>query len=274
MRDLSQQLIELGPRVSFPDPPDLAGAVLADPRLRQTRPPVRIHRAVAVALVAVLVVVLALPGPRAAIASLLGLGGTQITIVDELPSVALTGVIPGDRVTLGEARSQLGFGLLLPDAEPTELYIERSGPSQILTMAFVGDDGAYGLTITEMSDGGRRRPAGEGGAARREDRAGGTSVATLVTGSKERMSCCSSTGKVCRARSGPGWLETRCCSSVTGSPCGSNLVSTSPEPSKSPPRSTDAKGPPQNKIRGVVWWCGDHRDGVGGVFGDDSAASG
>ena len=151
MRDLSQQLIELGPRVSFPDPPDLAGAVLADPRLRQTRPPVRIHRAVAVALVAVLVVVLALPGPRAAIASLLGLGGTQITIVDELPSVALTGVIPGDRVTLGEARSQLGFGLLLPDAEPTELYIERSGPSQILTMAFVGDDGAYGLTITEMS---------------------------------------------------------------------------------------------------------------------------
>ena len=77
MRDLSQQLIELGPRVSFPDPPDLAGVVLADPRLRQTRPPVRIHRAVAVALVAVLVVVLALPGPRAAIASLLGLGGTQ-----------------------------------------------------------------------------------------------------------------------------------------------------------------------------------------------------
>ena len=34
------------------------------------------------------------------------------------------------------------------------------------------------------------------------------------------------------------------------------------------------KGPPQNKSRGVVWWCGDHRDGVGGVFGDDSAASG
>ena len=35
-----------------------------------------------------------------------------------------------------------------------------------------------------------------------------------------------------------------------------------------------AKGPPQNKIRGVVWWCGDHRDGFGRVFGDDSAASG
>ena len=34
------------------------------------------------------------------------------------------------------------------------------------------------------------------------------------------------------------------------------------------------RDPPQNKIRGVVWWCGDHRDGFGRVFGDDSAASG
>ena len=38
--------------------------------------------------------------------------------------------------------------------------------------------------------------------------------------------------------------------------------------------SDDPKGPPQNKSRGVVWWCGDHRDGFGRVFGDDSAASG
>ena len=41
-----------------------------------------------------------------------------------------------------------------------------------------------------------------------------------------------------------------------------------------PVEVVNGKGPPQNKIRGVVWWCGDHRDGVGGVFGDDSAASG
>ena len=38
-------------------------------------------------------------------------------------------------------------------------------------------------------------------------------------------------------------------------------------------QTNSPKGPPHNKVRGIMWWCGDHRDGVGRVSGDDSAPS-
>lgn len=151
MGDLEQQLARLGADISLPDPPDLTAAILADPRMRRVSPPVRFRRRVGVAVLAVLIVVVAIPAPRRAIASLLGLGGTEITFVDELPPAAAEGVIPGERVSLSQARALVPFGILLPDAEPDELFVDRAGPSQILTMVFDVGESTYGLVITEMS---------------------------------------------------------------------------------------------------------------------------
>lgn len=151
MGDLEQQLARLGANISLPDPPDLTAAILADPRMRPASRSVWTRRRVGVAVLATLIVVAAIPGPRRAIASLLGLGGTEITFVDELPPAAAEGMIPGERVSLSQARALVPFAILLPDAEPDELFVDRSGPSQILTMVFGSGEETYGLVITEMS---------------------------------------------------------------------------------------------------------------------------
>jgi hypothetical protein len=139
--DLERALLELGTQLAFPETPDLATAV----RLRLRAPrrrgwvwswPRALAAAAAVAIVAVAVGLAAWPEGRQAVANRLGIGGVQVTHVDDVPTPTPGPTSPsqppgaslglGARVSLDEAQQRFGAAVLLPDLDlgpPDAVYV-------------------------------------------------------------------------------------------------------------------------------------------------------
>lgn len=148
---LETLLSEVGSEVAFPDTPDIVDAVM---RSVVAPPPVwtrRFRLVLATALV-MIVMLTVLPGPRRAVADLLGLGGVGITVASELPQAAVAGEFSGLEVTLQAAQTEVDFALLVPDgiAGPDVVFLDDSVPGGLVTLAYQPGRESYGLVITEM----------------------------------------------------------------------------------------------------------------------------
>lgn len=154
-RDLLEVLlVEVGAEVVFPETPAMVDDVLAGINRRRpvsNRP--RQLRVAIVALVVILAAVLAMPGPRRAVAGLLGIGGVAITTVPELPPVAVASDFTGDPVSLDSAQTATGFTLLVPVGygDPAGVYLDDEIPGGLATLAYQPGDDSYGLVITQMA---------------------------------------------------------------------------------------------------------------------------
>jgi hypothetical protein len=105
-------LADLGRRLDLPDGTDPAAAAIdriraGEPAGRRRRPLLLVAAAVLVALA----LVAALPGPRAAVARLVGIGGVEITPVEQIESGLSPALDLGDPLPVDDALDRLGGGL-------------------------------------------------------------------------------------------------------------------------------------------------------------------
>src|SRR5258706_9320146 len=154
MRDdlLVATLVDLGEHIDVPSSRDLAPAVVRSLRGAESRPRSR-RRVLAVVLAAV--AVLALPGPREAVADWLGLRTVHIVRVDTLPSDLGTILNLGHEVPLDQLRGSAFTVLTAPSlGPPTRAYTgEPSAGSVTLVWSAgqrtpIGDD--IGILLTEI----------------------------------------------------------------------------------------------------------------------------
>ena len=156
MTPLERELTALAAGV-FDETPDLASAV----RARIEREPAREswwggrRRALAVGLAAVVVAIgaaFAVPQARSAILRWLGIGGVRVEFVDRLPPVA-TGRAPiiGVPVSLAEARTRVGFRVVVPAGEPGPpdgVYVGHFGVDEVTLL--YGRPTRVRLLLTEV----------------------------------------------------------------------------------------------------------------------------
>jgi hypothetical protein len=149
MAELETALRQLGGEVAFPPTPDLASAI----RGGLERPPVWRRPAaiaLAVALVAAIAAVLAVPQSRSAILDWLGLRNLSVVRVDTLPRVPATGRLGlGREVTLNEARRRAPWALV-PDSKPDSVYVSESLPGGRVSLLW-GTPANVRLLLTEFS---------------------------------------------------------------------------------------------------------------------------
>lgn len=151
-RELEGILVDIGRRLAYPEPTRMADAVRA--RMLAPRPPRwGMRRLVpAFATVALLLVVLALasPGVRAAAREFLHLRGIDIFPVPSVPapttpppSTSPGSLFPGERTTLAAARTRVPFAIKVPGdlGEPDEVYLERVGTSDRVTLVYLAGPG-------------------------------------------------------------------------------------------------------------------------------------
>ncbi len=98
--------------IAFPDEPDLVPGVLA----RLERPRRRVWLIPALAVLAAVGALLAIPQTRAAILDLFRVGGVEIRRVETQPQAPVQSQQLGRRVTLADARDAVDFPLLVPAA--------------------------------------------------------------------------------------------------------------------------------------------------------------
>jgi hypothetical protein len=119
MRPLERELRGLAADVAWPPAPDVTRAVAArlgaEPpatsRWWRRRPILAVALA---ALLAAVVATLAVPPARTAVLRWLGIGSVRIERVEELPATLPAGPLPGQQVSLTEARAAVSFDLLEP----------------------------------------------------------------------------------------------------------------------------------------------------------------
>jgi hypothetical protein len=136
MSELERALLAVGRELDVPEAPDLVPAVLERIESRPGRTTRWFGRrelaiAVAVALLAALAAVLAVPDARSALLRVLHLGGERIELVDELPRAGseLDETALGEPVTLEEARRRAGFPLRELEERPDRVYLLGTRPS-------------------------------------------------------------------------------------------------------------------------------------------------
>jgi hypothetical protein len=149
--ELERTLTQLGRELDFPDTPDLAPQVrtrLESParhRRRRTAllPPAGLRRALALALIALLVlaggVFAAVPSVRDAVLEFFGLKGATVERREELPPAPETRPLQlGQRMTLDGATDMLGFTPLVPadPGEADETFVKRDVPGGELSLAY------------------------------------------------------------------------------------------------------------------------------------------
>jgi hypothetical protein len=117
--NLEQELRSLP--IEFPQEPDLVPRV----RERLERPARRPWLILALAGVAALGALLAIPQTRAAIFDLFRIGGVEVRRVETQPRAPERDPDLGRRVTFAEANDAVDFPLLAPD-EPFDTYLDRS----------------------------------------------------------------------------------------------------------------------------------------------------
>jgi hypothetical protein len=148
MRDdeLETTLVEIGERLSYPTPTQLASAVrarLREPRARRAfwTAPAFAPAFVTIALL-LLVVAIASPGLRTAAQEFLHLRGIDIFPVPSVASVApsLPVAVPGERTTLDEARRRVRFAIRVPTAPelgaPDDVFVETTSTSDTVTLVY------------------------------------------------------------------------------------------------------------------------------------------
>ena len=161
--DLEGALRDLGANLAWPDPPDLVAGVRrgleAPPdlagRVRSRIEPLAPRktgrqgwRAAAVAAAALLLVgIVALPGPRRAVADLLGLGGVRVTRVPgplpsptRPPSPLGETLALGERVTLAQARADLARPVPTPRLpgyqRPDAVWLDKAIPGGAVSLVY------------------------------------------------------------------------------------------------------------------------------------------
>jgi hypothetical protein len=122
--NLEQELRALP--IAFPAEPDLTSAVLA--RLERRRR--RVWLVPALAAVAAVGALFAIPQTRAAILDFLRIGGEEIRRVETEPRAPARPPEPGERVTPAEAQGAVDFPLLVPDAA-FEAFIDETVPGMV-----------------------------------------------------------------------------------------------------------------------------------------------
>ena len=153
MTELERQLVALGAAIEYPPTPNLAARVRS--RLEARRPVFGfgLRRALAFALVVLIVAVgalMAVPSTRSAILGWLGLNGVAIERVETLPEVR-----PGAELELGEpvsreeAARRAGHEVRVPEAlgPPDAVYVRQAFPVEIVSLVYAeGDEPEYVLT--------------------------------------------------------------------------------------------------------------------------------
>lgn len=133
MPELERALAALAPELDWPPTPDLSARLQLVERVPRRRP--RWALAVALAVLAVLAAVLAVPQSRSAFLRILHLGGEEIHIVEELPPVSprldLEAAL-GDRTTVAAAQRHVDFRIRVPDEPPDRVYLGAGGRSVTL----------------------------------------------------------------------------------------------------------------------------------------------
>jgi hypothetical protein len=142
MAELSNGVLEralTGLPIDWPETPDLAARLSLPawglPERGRARPP-RWALAVALAVVAILGAILAVPQSRSAFLRIIHLGGEEIHIVEKLPPVPShvdLEVALGRRTTLADAQRQVGFRIRVPDTAPDRVYL---GEQQSVTLLY------------------------------------------------------------------------------------------------------------------------------------------
>jgi hypothetical protein len=166
--ELEQALTRLGRELDFPDTPALAPRVRArleaPPQRRRLLPAAGLRRALALALIGLLVlaggVVAAVPPVRDAVLEFFGLQGATVERRERLPAVPAPRPLElGERVTLAEAARVLGFTPLVPadPGSPERVYVRRDIPGGELALAYRPRPGlpeakttGLGLLVTEF----------------------------------------------------------------------------------------------------------------------------
>jgi hypothetical protein len=149
---LEALLVDIGSRLAYPEPTRMADAVrarLVAPRRRRWSLPRLVPAFVTVAVL-LIVLSLASPGVRAAARDFLHLRGIDIFPVPSVPapttpppSPSPGSLFPGERTTLAAARTRVPFAIKVPAdlGEPDEVYIERIGTSDRVTLVYLAGPG-------------------------------------------------------------------------------------------------------------------------------------
>lgn len=144
--ELETTLVEIGERLDYPRPTQLASAVRE--RLREPRPRRRFWTApafppaFATLALLLLVVAFASPGLRTTAREFLHLRGIDIFPVPSVASLApsLPVTVPGDRTTLDDARRRVHFTLQVPTAPelgaPDDVFVETTATSESVTLVY------------------------------------------------------------------------------------------------------------------------------------------
>jgi hypothetical protein len=173
MRDLERTLIEIGRELEWPETPDLAPSVFARlepapapraPRLAGLLPPRGLRRALALALVSLLVlsgaVFAAVPSVRDAVLEFIGLQGATVEQREALPPPPpIEPLDLGVRTTLEAAGERLAFDPLVPadPGDPDGVYVSARAPGGELSLTYRPGPGlprarttGLGLLVTEI----------------------------------------------------------------------------------------------------------------------------
>jgi hypothetical protein len=149
--ELERALTQLGREIDWPEAPDLTANLRARleptprPRRRRTTllPPAGFRRALALALVALLVlaggVFAAVPSVRDAVLEFFGLQGATVERREQLPQRPETSRLDlGEPVSLSEAERAVGFKPLVPrdPGEPDQTFVKRDVPGGELSLAY------------------------------------------------------------------------------------------------------------------------------------------
>jgi len=150
--DLEATLVDIGRRLRYPDSSSVVSRVrarIARPRTFRERWSLRaLAPALATLALLLIVIALALPGVRAAAGEFLRLRGIDIFPVPSVPMVAPSAssspspslLVPGERVSLDEARRRVHFTLTVPDAPelgaPDEVVVDTTGGAERVTLIY------------------------------------------------------------------------------------------------------------------------------------------
>ncbi len=138
---------------AFPPTPSLVENVMGGIATTRRRP----SRLATIAAVAAVLVaaVLVLPGPRAAVARLIGIGGVtieQVAAID-MPPATQTGTALGAETELDEVAGIIGFTPALPSVDGLDdpvVYVRTDVADGLVSLVYATPDDAVGLIITQF----------------------------------------------------------------------------------------------------------------------------